>query len=73
MTVLLSGCGANTVPIANASLCEAWPEIQVCPQDRISDGPAQTMIRANVGRRSYGCKAPPKTSKPDCNARVASN
>lgn len=66
VTVLLSGCGGTTVPIANPSLCEAWPEIQVCPQDKISDGPAQTMIRSNVGRRTYGCAPPPKASRPDC-------
>lgn len=76
MTVLLSGCSGSSVPlVATAELCEAWYEIQICPQDKFTDETAKRVIGLNVGRRAYHCPPPPKTVKPECpasNPRIAS-
>lgn len=64
--VLLTGCAGNTVPlVADAKLCEAWSELQVCPQDKFTDQTAKRILGLNEGRKA-GFSCPPAKTKPDC-------
>lgn len=54
--VLMGGCASTTVPIADSTaLCKAWREIQVCPQDELTDETSQRILKNNAGRESYSC------------------
>lgn len=64
---LLGGCSENIVQaVASPELCRAWYELQVCPQDRVTDQTAKRIIGLNVGRRELKCQPPPKDQRPDC-------
>lgn len=72
LPVLLSACGGATV--LTAKVCDAWPQIGISKDDKLTDGTANQIERSNVGREALGCeyqppakpkaadKAAPKTS-----------
>ena len=57
VTVLLTGCAANTAPlVADPKLCEeAWREIQTCQQDKLTNDTAQRILKSNEARIGLGC------------------
>lgn len=52
--MLLSACGGDTV--LTAKVCDAWGQIAISKDDRLTDGTANQIEKNNVGREALGCK-----------------
>ena len=56
----LQGCSNNgTAPIALGRVCEAWEQINVRRNDKLTEATAGAIERNNVGRESIGCPYEP--------------